>query len=278
MCYQWLIRRDYLQEYVKRRVKFRGRFIFADHILRTGVCNWCRGVLGEINAQTNKLIKRTALHHEEYDTKDPFRHTIELCDQCHGMESAINQGLGFVSKNNNAIVYFRQPVNSSFINRCDLDSDLLNSKIDTNEHIFRLGRICYACGSNKTALNRKDKNRNALKISTEIWHLNKPTPFVLCRACYLRIIRRAQRDRYNTYRIKYKNTSIYLGKPIRRGNCSICNKSVAKGEIKKTVLHHIQYDDTDPLAHTIELCPSCHSKQTIELEQVILPKRKNKNS
>jgi hypothetical protein len=23
-------------------------------------------------------------------------------------------------------------------------------------------------------------------------------------------------------------------------------------------MHHIKYDQSDPLAHTIELCPACH--------------------
>jgi len=45
---------------------------------------------------------------------------------------------------------------------------------------------------------------------------------------------------------------------IRTGVCQICNKSVKEGEIRNTILHHLQYEDTDPLAWTVEVCADCH--------------------
>lgn len=50
---------------------------------RTGICNFCRAVVGQINAQTEKLCKRAEMHHELYDEKNPSSHILELCKSCH---------------------------------------------------------------------------------------------------------------------------------------------------------------------------------------------------
>jgi hypothetical protein len=134
--------REHIQEYLTRRIKFRDRFVFADYPLRIGVCNWCRSILGEINTQTNKLVKRTVLHHEKYNDNNPLENTIELCDQCHGLHGALNQGHGFIPKNK---------ISSKDRN------DISRSKMHTDKYFPRSGRKCYSCGSNKTALNYKDK-------------------------------------------------------------------------------------------------------------------------
>ena len=47
---------------------------------------------------------------------------------------------------------------------------------------------------------------------------------------------------------------------IRTGVCHFCEKSDKKGEVSRTVLHHLKYDDSKPLAWTVEVCPSCHYK------------------
>lgn len=58
----------------------------------------------------------------------------------------------------------------------------------------------------------------------------------------------------------------FLGKHIRlpfnprKGVCSKCKRSVSKGEIKKTTMHHTKYDHKNPLSYTVELCLSCHLK------------------
>jgi hypothetical protein len=44
----------------------------------------------------------------------------------------------------------------------------------------------------------------------------------------------------------------------RTGTCKKCGISVHDGKYKRTHMHHIKYDQSDPLAHTIELCPACH--------------------
>ncbi|KKL82349.1 hypothetical protein LCGC14_1985620 [marine sediment metagenome] len=61
-------------------------------------------------------------------------------------------------------------------------------------------------------------------------------------------------DRTNKFAFRYKNKTIYLGYNPRKGICQVCSKE------GKTVLHHIKYDDSDPLAHTTEVCYKCHKK------------------
>lgn len=54
---------------------------------RNGVCNGCRAVFGQMDAQRHKFprVKAFHLHHEGYDHDDMFMHTIELCPSCHGI-------------------------------------------------------------------------------------------------------------------------------------------------------------------------------------------------
>jgi hypothetical protein len=61
----------------KHRLRFKNNRIYSDNIIRVGVCNLCRAVIPFD-------CKTTHLHHEQYDAKDKARHTIELCDSCHG--------------------------------------------------------------------------------------------------------------------------------------------------------------------------------------------------
>jgi len=60
-------------------------------------------------------------------------------------------------------------------------------------------------------------------------------------------------------RIKFKGKKVYLGYNPRKGICAKCRKTVASGDIDSTHMHHLQYDENDPAAHTVELCPSCHA-------------------
>jgi len=65
---------------------------------------------------------------------------------------------------------------------------------------------------------------------------------------------------YKYRRLTYRGQKMVFDQEIRTGECYFCKKSAKKGEIKKTILHHLKYNDWDPLAWTIEVCPSCHYK------------------
>jgi hypothetical protein len=50
---------------------------------KSGVCNFCRAVVGQVNVQTDKLCQRTNMAHFEYDDNNPEAHRLELCIPCH---------------------------------------------------------------------------------------------------------------------------------------------------------------------------------------------------
>ena len=71
---------------------------------------------------------------------------------------------------------------------------------------------------------------------------------------------RANREFYKNKRLNYRGRKMVFDKDIRTGTCNFCEKSAKKKEIKRTVLHHLKYDNSKPLKWTIEICPSCHYK------------------
>jgi len=55
--------------------------------------------------------------------------------------------------------------------------------------------------------------------------------------------------------MRYKGKVLTFKHQIKTGQCQSCWSPNLT-----TVLHHIRYDDNNPLAHTIELCQHCHNK------------------
>jgi hypothetical protein len=88
-----------------------------------------------------------------------------------------------------------------------------------------------------------------------------------CKKCYNNlfhnaIINKKYYTRSRDRRVTYKGEQIYLKEPIRKHICSIC------GYKGITNLHHYgEYIDEDPTANTIELCRTCHTKETWKLGQ-----------
>ncbi len=60
---------------LKSWVSFKGKTIQLDFEPRDGKCSKC-----------GKIDEHTHLHHTQYDETDPLKHTIELCQTCHGFE------------------------------------------------------------------------------------------------------------------------------------------------------------------------------------------------
>lgn len=122
-------------------------------------------------------------------------------------------------------------------------------------------RVCSNCNS---------KNTQILKNGIPNWrkHENK----YLCHRCYNRLI---SNPKLNPRRINFKGKIIYLKENPRTGKCAFCLKSRGDeyvnrfGEIaiiRKTDLHHLEYHDGDPLKDTVELCVSCHMKESRRLK------------
>jgi hypothetical protein len=130
-----------------------------------------------------------------------------------------------------------------------------------------ISRTCYACGSNKTATKitglpkwnfNLDKNGNLLNI--------------LCKSCYDSIISRPTLKAIRRYKetISFKGKIIYHKQNPRKGVCTECGKT------GYTHLHHDQYDESDILALTRELCPSCHARESWRLGQMVVTKTKTR--
>lgn len=64
-----------------------------------------------------------------------------------------------------------------------------------------------------------------------------------------------------TRRMKYKGKHKIINKE-RIGVCNIC-RSVKGSDCKQTQWHHIKYDDNRIEKYCIELCASCHRKETM---------------
>lgn len=118
----------------------------------------------------------------------------------------------------------------------------------TNEELS--SRICSLCGNKSTKLDGK-----TILGARPHWYHNSEGK-LLCRKCW-----RREHDSPKRLNFTPTNERIQLKSKPRIGICSRCEKSVERGEIKRTNLHHIQYNLNSPLAFTIELCPSCHMKE-----------------
>ena len=76
-CYNYILRKEYRLKNQQSRIVFKGKRVYhALKIIRIGICNLCRAVVGFD-------CKRTNMHHEEYDNENVLKHTIEVCPSCH---------------------------------------------------------------------------------------------------------------------------------------------------------------------------------------------------
>lgn len=106
-------------------------------------------------------------------------------------------------------------------------------------------RSCYSCGNDKPV---------------GFWHVNygnnKLEIGALCDNCFQQYINRPRR-------ISMKRRRVALGfTPEKPEKCTQCNE-----KSKKLDGHHLYYFIIFPWAFRIYLCPSCHNKETIRLEQ-----------
>jgi hypothetical protein len=134
-------------------------------------------------------------------------------------------------------------------------------------------RVCYVCNSNQTYM------KNGIH---PMWFTNKPTDLFICAKCHKKYFWTRKIPQIKTKEaikltnqkaIFYKQKHKRLPSNPRKGICSNCNKQIgdeyinSKGEvarIKYTNIHHLEYDDNNLLKDTVELCASCHGKETIQ--------------
>lgn len=90
----------------------------------------------------------------------------------------------------------------------------------------------------KVRLLYDSKNRDKIKQQTKKWNELNPDKIY----------------RYIHNKIRYKDKYVRLDFDPRDGICFFCKFET------KTLIHHFEYDDSDPLKWTIEMCRSCHKK------------------
>jgi len=117
-------------------------------------------------------------------------------------------------------------------------------------------RLCSNCGE-KTITTATKKG-----YQHERWYSDHKNGF-WCNSCYHKITDNPEViKRRNQTRMLFKNKIIHLDKNPRIGICSLC------GIKTKTSMHHLIYDETNPLKHTIEICNSCHMKESMKIHGV----------
>src|SRR6476469_1820593 len=133
--------------------------------------------------------------------------------------------------------------------------------------------VCSICESNETYTHTK--------FNYPIWYKHPLTNLAVCGRCqatnFVDKKKKAEadkkyylknKDQIDKYRKEYsqkgfnfKDKRIFLEYNTRKGVCYNCKTEGI------THLHHKKYDDTDPIKYTVELCPSCHIKETWKLKQ-----------
>ena len=68
------------------------------------------------------------------------------------------------------------------------------------------------------------------------------------------------REYWNPKILHFRGEKIVYDQDIRKGECLVCKRNGKAQYSGPTYLHHLFYDDTDPLAYTIEVCGRCHYK------------------
>jgi hypothetical protein len=107
-------------------------------------------------------------------------------------------------------------------------------------------RVCVNCNSDKTYTDRKGRKH---WYNHDGWY---------CNNCNNKLFKNPKwKPTTVKRRINFKGRFKYIKKILRIGQCSRCHRKIGEG-IKRTSLHHTKYDESDPRAHTVELCNSCH--------------------
>jgi hypothetical protein len=124
-------------------------------------------------------------------------------------------------------------------------------------------RVCSECGSNETPLrqNKRIRTDGTLGPPYPQWYSDGMGGYH-CKPCRARLVDHPKWNLvnlkiHNERRLTYKGKVVRLKEAPRIGVCNWC-RAVPPFDCAKTQIHHEQYDDENPLAHTIEVCPKCH--------------------
>lgn len=110
-------------------------------------------------------------------------------------------------------------------------------------------RICSRCHSGKTYIRPK--------TGWPQWGRDRKGGW-LCSKCYNKTVTNPKWQKinnpiYNPRRIGFKRKRYAAKENPRKEVCKRCGTTGARTE-----MHHKEYDESNPFAHTIELCMKCH--------------------
>ncbi|MEX0854374.1 MAG: hypothetical protein WD018_01240 [Nitrosopumilaceae archaeon] len=66
------------------------------------------------------------------------------------------------------------------------------------------------------------------------------------------------REYWRKRTLTYGRKKLFFPAEIKTGTCFFCKKEGRAQRSKTTVLHHVKYNNDDPLEWTIEVCTKCH--------------------
>lgn len=139
-------------------------------------------------------------------------------------------------------------------------------------------RVCFNCNKSKTYIQEGKYER---------WY--KHEGHWVCFKCWYKLVYfpkmgRTNYKKYYPQRLKsqsnrkllFRDKVIILPIKIKTGQCEWCKKKIGElfinsrgkeATIKNTNIHHVEYHEDDPLKDTVELCVSCHSKESSRLRR-----------
>jgi len=68
------------------------------------------------------------------------------------------------------------------------------------------------------------------------------------------------REYWRKRTLHWHKTKLFYPVEIKTGVCYFCKKEGRAQGSKTTALHHLKYNNDDPLEWTLEVCIKCHSK------------------
>ena len=68
------------------------------------------------------------------------------------------------------------------------------------------------------------------------------------------------REYWKKRTMTWNKKKLFFDHEIKTGICIFCKKERRSQRSKSTALHHVKYNNDDPLEWTIEVCINCHSK------------------
>lgn len=135
--------------------------------------------------------------------------------------------------------------------------------------LSHIKRQCYGCGATQTYVDKK--------TGKVLWYLNGDTGLVLCNRCYASVLLNPKwQPITGPSRVKFGSKRLRLLTHPRVGVCNECRAVIneidgQRGVLcKQTQMHHEWYDDSDPLAGTMELCARCHADHSNEQKEMRL--------